>query len=192
MSKIKTKQIDAYIAAPVLVRSFASANGASNNVTTAIASELATASNSGGAVDVVNASTYNTPGIIVGTTYKIRLVRSGTRKVITTSDGFEIYGKLTYSSPTYTLTYYYTNKTGSEVATNITGPITIDFLFYYQFKLKDLPVNSLTNMREFFRNVDEGKAKLKEFLRNILIRRTRKFILKWYGKEKSHVFNFTG
>jgi len=152
MSKIKTKQIDAYIAAPVLVRSFASANGASNNVTTAIASELATASNSGGAVDVVNASTYNTPGIIVGTTYKIRLVRSGTRKVITTSDGFEIYGKLTYSSPTYTLTYYYTNKTGSEVATNITGPITIDFFFYYQFKLKDLPVNSLTNMREFFNN----------------------------------------
>ena len=152
MSKIKTKQIDAFIAAPVIVTSFASANGASNNVTTAIATVLATASNSGGAVDVVNASSYNTPGIIVGTTYKVRLIRSGTRRVITTSDGFEIYGKLTYSSPTYTLTYYYTNKTGSEVATSITGPITIDFIFYYQFKLKDLPVNSLTDMREFFNN----------------------------------------
>lgn len=152
MSKIKTKQIDAFIAAPVVVSDFASANGASNNVTTAVATVLATASNSGGAVDVVNASSYNTPGIVVGTTYKVRLIRSNTKKVITTSDGFEIYGKLTYSSPTYTLTYYYTNSSGVETTTSITGPITINFIFYYQFKLKDLPVNSLTDMREFFNN----------------------------------------
>ena len=39
------------------------------------------------------------------------------------------------------------------------------------------------NMREFFRKVEQGEVKLKELLRNVLIRRTRKHILKWYGEE---------
>ncbi|HQO99672.1 MAG TPA: helicase-related protein [Caldisericia bacterium] len=55
-------------------------------------------------------------------------------------------------------------------------------LFHPEDSINEFSINP-PNMREFFRNVDEGKAKLKEFLRNILIRRTRKFILKWYGKE---------
>ncbi len=55
-------------------------------------------------------------------------------------------------------------------------------LFHPEDSISEFSINP-PNMREFFRNVDEGKAKLKEFLRNILIRRTRKFILKWYGKE---------
>lgn len=55
-------------------------------------------------------------------------------------------------------------------------------LFHPEDSISEFSINP-PNMREFFRNVDEGKAKLKEFLRNILIRRTRRFILKWYGKE---------
>ncbi|MGC8943397.1 MAG: helicase-related protein [Caldisericia bacterium] len=55
-------------------------------------------------------------------------------------------------------------------------------LFHSEDTIYEFSVNP-PNMREFFRKVDEGTAKLKDFLRNILIRRTRKFILKWYGKD---------
>lgn len=60
---------------------------------------------------------------------------------------------------------------------------------YYQIKLfhpedniYEFSINP-PNLRDYFRKVEEGKSKLKDFLRYILIRRTRKFILKWYGKD---------
>lgn len=151
MTLISTKQINAFVGAPVKASSF-SANGASNSVTTIIATTLATASASGGAVTVTNASAYNTQGIVVGTTLKVRIQNSTTKKALVTSTGYEIFGELTYSNPTYTLTYYYINAGGVKTATSISGPITIDFIFYYQFKLIDLPVTALTDASEFYYN----------------------------------------
>lgn len=58
-------------------------------------------------------------------------------------------------------------------------------LFHPEDSIVEFSINP-PNLREFFKNVDEGNAKLKDFLRNILIRRTRKFILKWYGKENEN------
>lgn len=151
MTLISTKQINQIVGAPVKASSF-SANGASNSVTTIIATTLATASNSGGAVSVTNAVSYNTQGVVVGTVLKIRIQNNATKKALVTSSGYEIFGELTYSNPTYTLTYYYLNAAGVKTTTSISGPITIDFIFYYQFKVKDLPVSALNDTAEFYYN----------------------------------------
>lgn len=57
---------------------------------------------------------------------------------------------------------------------------------YYQIKLfhqddkTDLPVDPPI-LREYFRLVEKGERKLPDLLSNILIRRTRNHILRWYG-----------
>lgn len=57
---------------------------------------------------------------------------------------------------------------------------------YHQIKLfhqddkTDLPVDP-PNLKEYFRLVEKGQKQLPELLSNILIRRTRNHILRWYG-----------
>ena len=57
---------------------------------------------------------------------------------------------------------------------------------YFQIKLfhqndkTDLPIDP-PNLREYFRQIDKGQRKLPDLLANILIRRTRNHILRWYG-----------
>jgi hypothetical protein len=52
-------------------------------------------------------------------------------------------------------------------------------LFYQQNKT-DLPIDP-PNLREYFKLIDKGQRKLRDVLSNILIRRTRHHILRWYG-----------
>jgi PLD-like domain/Helicase conserved C-terminal domain len=52
-------------------------------------------------------------------------------------------------------------------------------LFHQQDKT-DLPIDP-PNLREFFKLIDKGQRKLRDVLSNILIRRTRNHILRWYG-----------
>ncbi len=57
---------------------------------------------------------------------------------------------------------------------------------YHQIKLfhqddrTDLPIDP-PNLREFFKLIERGEKKLPDLLANILIRRTRNHILRWYG-----------
>ena len=57
---------------------------------------------------------------------------------------------------------------------------------YYQIKLfhqddkTDLPVTP-PDLKEYFKSVEKGEKKLPDLLANILIRRTRNHILRWYG-----------
>ena len=57
---------------------------------------------------------------------------------------------------------------------------------YYQIKLfhqqdkTDLPIDP-PNLREYFKLIEKGERKLRDVLSNILIRRTRNHILRWYG-----------
>jgi len=59
---------------------------------------------------------------------------------------------------------------------------------FYQIKLfhpEDptlLPVDP-PNLRQFFKAVDEREARIQDLLRHILIRRTRRHILQWYGQQ---------
>jgi hypothetical protein len=52
-------------------------------------------------------------------------------------------------------------------------------LFHQQDKT-DLPIDP-PNLREYFKLIDKGQRKLRDVLSNILIRRTRHHILRWYG-----------
>lgn len=45
----------------------------------------------------------------------------------------------------------------------------------------NLPVNP-PNLKDFFKEIEKGNKKLPEILRHLMIRRTRKHILNWYGK----------
>lgn len=63
---------------------------------------------------------------------------------------------------------------------------------YHQIKLfhqddkTDLPVDP-PNLKEYFRLIEKGQKKLPDLLANILIRRTRNHILRWYGFDsKTH------
>jgi superfamily II DNA or RNA helicase len=51
---------------------------------------------------------------------------------------------------------------------------------FHQNDRTDIPVNP-PNLQEFFKGVERGTHRLHELLANILIRRTRRDILKWYG-----------
>ncbi len=57
---------------------------------------------------------------------------------------------------------------------------------YHQIKLfhqddrTDLPIDP-PNLKDFFRMIDRGERKLPDLLANILVRRTRRHILRWYG-----------
>lgn len=51
---------------------------------------------------------------------------------------------------------------------------------FHQNDKTDIPVNP-PSLQEFFRGVERGTHRLHELLANILIRRTRRDILKWYG-----------
>ena len=57
---------------------------------------------------------------------------------------------------------------------------------YYQIKLfhqqdkTDLPIDP-PDLREYFKLIEKGERKLRDVLSNVLIRRTRHHILRWYG-----------
>ena len=60
---------------------------------------------------------------------------------------------------------------------------------YYQMKLfhqddrTDLPIDPIDppNLKEYFRMIEKGEKNLPDLLSNLLIRRTRNHILRWYG-----------
>ncbi|NMX21539.1 helicase [ANME-1 cluster archaeon GoMg4] len=62
---------------------------------------------------------------------------------------------------------------------------------YHQIKLFHhdeetmIPIEP-SNLKRFFKEVETGNKRIQELLRYILIRRTRRHILKWYGEEDKH------
>lgn len=53
---------------------------------------------------------------------------------------------------------------------------------FHQDDATDLPIDP-PNLREYFRMVERGERDLPELLGNILLRRTRNHILRWYGRD---------
>lgn len=51
---------------------------------------------------------------------------------------------------------------------------------FHQDDITDLPVDP-PNLKEYFKLIEKGERKLTDLLSNILIRRTRNHILRWYG-----------
>jgi len=53
---------------------------------------------------------------------------------------------------------------------------------FHQDDVTDLPIDP-PNLREYFRLVERGERNLPELLGNILLRRTRNHVLRWYGRD---------
>lgn len=53
---------------------------------------------------------------------------------------------------------------------------------FHQDDKTDLPIDP-ANLKEYFKLIDKGRKKLPDLLSNILIRRTRNHILRWYGSD---------
>lgn len=140
--KVNKKEISALITVPIVVSGFATANGADDNVTTAITTRLATAGYNGTSLTVAVSANETIAGIVTSSgRNRIEIYDATNKRRLRTSDGFIAYGRLTESSGTYTLTYYYLNALNVETAFSIVGPITINFTIHYRTKFEETPLD---------------------------------------------------
>jgi hypothetical protein len=140
---ISKKQINAFFNG-YLVISGVSVSGSSYNATTSISTILNTAGDGGVSVPLAQFVSYASgPGILTDST---RLQIWGNNKaILQDATGNEIYGKLTYSSNTYTLNFY-SNIAGSETAYSFAQATNISFAFIYVYDFNRFPSNALTNV----------------------------------------------
>lgn len=140
---VRKAQIKAITPFPIVVFGFA-ANGLNDIATVAINSRLLTAGANGGALSNVASTGEDVIGVVKDAgKNRIELRNTNATRVVT-SDGFIVYGKLTYVGLVYTLTYYYLNALNVETTYSISGPIMINFLFHYRSAWKDFPIDEST------------------------------------------------
>src|SRR5574343_1661399 len=125
-------QINRPLAIPIWVGNF-SANGASNVVTTAITTALNTAGFGGESLSLIN-SDETTEGVLVTNSTKdfanlCQIVSATNKEPLTDDNGNEVFGRLTFASTVYTLSYY-TIINGVQTDFSITSQ-AIDFSFNY-------------------------------------------------------------
>ena len=59
-------------------------------------------------------------------------------------------------------------------------------MLFHQTSKTSIPPANETDLDKYFRQVQKGKADLVELLKNIMIRRTRRYVLKQYGNEDTN------
>ena len=135
-----------YVATPI----------ASLNVTSAITAVLATAGDGGKAVPIQPWSTSTQIGVrTVAGTNKVELFNHATQKKFNDGHGNEVYGKITESSWTYTLTFY-SMINGTETAYSFTASVAIDCEFLYLFDLYRCPANTQYHVRRSYDDLSNG------------------------------------
>jgi hypothetical protein len=150
MARFQAKQIKKYIAAPIRVNNL-TVVGSTFNITSSITSILTTAGFNGGSVTLSPSSSELTTGVIVsGTNNRVEIYKSST-KLKMEGPGGEIYGRITYDSSVYTLSFY-TLVSGLETSYNLPSN-AIDFEFNYRYEFKDLPTDALIGI--VTRNVNQ-------------------------------------
>ncbi len=152
MALTEKKQINALITTPIVVSGFATANGASNDVTTAIGARLTTAGYNGTALSVANSANETAYGFVTTAgRNRVEIYDVTNKRRLRTTDGYVVYGRISYSIGVYTLTYYYKNAVQAETATAIAGPITINFVVNYRSKFVSTPLDeNVTAIAEQF------------------------------------------
>jgi hypothetical protein len=154
--KIKAKQIERVIAAPVRVGGLSVAGSTSSTtVTTPITTALSTVAD--GSSVPLQVSSGNGPGVITtGANNRIEIYNATTKDKILAANGEEVYGRLTEAGAVYTLSYFTLPNSGTETAYTFTVATSIDFEFSYRFNLHQLPTDAIIGMRT--RNVSDDPA----------------------------------
>lgn len=139
---IPAKQINYFLEARVGVSGFSSAGGASDTITSALTTALSTASRAGGSVPL-QVGSANLEGVDTATGFNLTpiYIASGVR--LTDTNGNDVYGKITNSGSTWTLSYF-SAPSGAEAAYTMAASTSIAFEVPYIFSFADLPLTAIT------------------------------------------------
>lgn len=146
---LQPKQIYKILGAPIKIVGASVLSGQSSiDATTAITSALTTAGDNGASVPLINSIGADSAGVVVATpTNRTEIWDSTTKLKIANTSGQEVYGRITYATNVYTLSFYYLNSTAVETAFIFTANETIDFDFIYRFTWAQLPTDALVSMQ---------------------------------------------
>ena len=138
---IPAKQINYFLEARVGISGFSSAGGSSDTITSALTTALSTASRSGGSVPLqVGGATQE--GVDTAAGYNLTPIYAGPIR-LTDANGNDVYGKITVSGSTWTLSYF-SAPNGTETAYTMAASTSIGFEVPYVFSFADLPLTALT------------------------------------------------
>lgn len=155
---IKPKQIFKIIGCHVRVNGFTTSVDTSDTVTTVLGTALATAGVSGTSVPLVVSPNDTTPGVITtGVNNRVEIWDATTKVKLIDGGGNEVYGRLTESGGTYTLSYY-SIVAGTETAFTMDGR-DIDFSFSYRFTFDKLSGDCLLQTASTNVNDDPSVSK---------------------------------
>lgn len=140
MPQLQPKQINKVFSAPIKLTNIAVGAGEDDLVVTAdISAALATAGQNGVAVPVqVSADVFSVGIVTTSPNNRTEIFDFTTKQPIADINGNEIYGRITYVSTDYVLSFYYLDS-GIETAFTTSDPLTIDFDFIYRFDFNTLP-----------------------------------------------------
>lgn len=162
----KRKQIDWVMSAGVNVVGFTTTASASDNVTAAITSALSGAGRGGASVPLTISGGEDSQGTIVAGDYaRIEIETTLNKdKIAGDSDDNEVYGRLSESTGTYTLSYHYLDDTGTEQAYNFAAATDINFTFNYRFTAATIPADAIIGQQGTQISQDPGgnRTKLKK------------------------------
>src|SRR5574337_631597 len=119
-TKITPKQIKKLVASFIRVNSFSFPSAASANVTTVTTSALTSAGYNGVAVTLAASTAETTAGVIVSGNNKVEVYKSSDKTKLSYFSE-EVYGRVTESSGTYTLSLY-SLQSGVETAYTPVAP----------------------------------------------------------------------
>jgi LysM repeat protein len=170
MGLIQPKQIQKILAGVIKFTGLTAAiSTGSTVVTTQLATALSTAAAGGGSVALLNSTNNTLPGIPTSVPgNKCEIWNSTTKEKLATASGnYEIYGRLSFASSIWTLSYYYLDGTGTEQSYTFLANTTIDVDFVYRFQFTDFPTDGLVAIltrNVYFDPVGSGAAAIFEKL----------------------------
>ncbi|MDJ0596385.1 MAG: hypothetical protein QNJ72_41490 [Pleurocapsa sp. MO_226.B13] len=142
---IKRKQLDWVFSAGVQVQSFSTSASSTDDVTSVITSALSSAGRGGSSVPLVISGGEESQGVITTGDFARIEIESAINKdkIAGDENNNEVYARLSESSGTYTLTYFYLDDTGAEQSYSFASPTDINFSFNYRFVADKLPADAI-------------------------------------------------
>lgn len=141
---IQKKQIDWVSSASVFIQGFTTTAANADNVTATITSALSSAGRNGQAVPLQISTDEDTQGVISSGDFARIDIEDATSKdkIPGDNDNNEVYGRLTESTGTYTLSYFYRTDAGVETAYTFSSPTNINFFINYRFCAYNKPADA--------------------------------------------------
>lgn len=149
MGLIQPKQVQKILAGVVKFTGLSVTSSTSSTVvTTQLATALATAASGGGSVALLQSTNNTLPGVPTSVPgNKCEVWSSANKEKIGTASGnYEVYGRLSFASSVWTLSYYYLDGSAVEQSYTFPGGMVIDVDFIYRFQFADFPTDGLVSI----------------------------------------------